>query len=69
MARGRDRSVRGHAGDTCISAPTTCSACRFAVSPLCETHEAVRTLRRADRHGYHLPWLRRMRVTLAAIST
>ena len=33
---------------------------RFAVSPLCETHEAVRTLRRADRHGYHTPWLRRM---------
>ncbi|MGW7517567.1 DUF5937 family protein [Streptomyces sp. NPDC054796] len=35
--------------------------CRFAVSPLCETHEAVRTLRRTERHGYHLPWLRRMR--------
>jgi DNA-binding transcriptional ArsR family regulator len=34
--------------------------CRFAVSPLCETHEAVRTLRRTERHGYHLPWLRRI---------
>ena len=35
--------------------------CRFAISPLLETHEAIRTLRRADRHGYHQPWLRRMR--------
>ncbi|GAA1248048.1 DUF5937 family protein [Kitasatospora nipponensis] len=35
--------------------------CRFAFSPLCETHEAVRTLRRARRHGYHQPWLRRVR--------
>ncbi|HEY3501816.1 MAG TPA: DUF5937 family protein [Actinocatenispora sp.] len=33
--------------------------CRFATSPLCETHEAVRTLRRTDRHAYHVPWLRR----------
>ncbi|MCR8577587.1 ArsR/SmtB family transcription factor [Streptomyces sp. Isolate_219] len=40
---------------------------RFAVSPLCETHEAVRTLRHADRHGYHTPWLRRMRETLAGL--
>ncbi|MEJ8652875.1 DUF5937 family protein [Streptomyces sp. MS1.AVA.3] len=40
---------------------------RFAVSALCETHEAVRTLRRADRHGYHTPWLRRMRETLAGL--
>ncbi|MEV7416946.1 DUF5937 family protein [Streptomyces sp. NPDC089919] len=32
--------------------------CRFAVSPRWETHEAVRTLRRPARHGYHLPWLR-----------
>lgn len=40
---------------------------RFAVSPLCETHEAVRTLRRADRHGYHTPWLRRMRAALAEL--
>ncbi|BCJ35646.1 transcriptional regulator [Actinocatenispora thailandica] len=35
--------------------------CRFALSPLCETHEAVRTLRRSARHAYHLPWLRRTR--------
>ncbi|MDN5383946.1 DUF5937 family protein [Streptomyces sp. LB8] len=35
--------------------------CRFAVSPLWETQEAVRTLRRPDRHGYHTPWLRRIR--------
>ncbi|MEU6327824.1 DUF5937 family protein [Streptomyces sp. NPDC047049] len=40
---------------------------RFAVSPLCETHEAVRTLRHADRHGYHTPWLRRMREKLAGL--
>src|SRR5205807_2289840 len=39
--------------------------CRFAVSPLCETHEAVRTLARPERHGYHLPWLRRMRSAIA----
>ncbi|MEW1721930.1 DUF5937 family protein [Streptomyces sp. NPDC093109] len=35
--------------------------CRFAVSPLWETQEAVRTLARPERHGYHLPWLRRIR--------
>lgn len=35
--------------------------CRFAISPLWETQEAIRTLRRPDRHGYHLPWLRRIR--------
>ncbi|UNO39888.1 DUF5937 family protein [Streptomyces sp. MST-110588] len=40
---------------------------RFAVSPLCETHEAVRMLRRTDRHGYHLPWLRRMRAAVAGL--
>ncbi|MFG2894271.1 DUF5937 family protein [Streptomyces sp. NPDC048248] len=40
---------------------------RFAISPLCETHEAVRTLRRTDRHGYHLPWLRRMREAVAGL--
>lgn len=34
---------------------------RFAVSPLWETHEAVRTLKRPDRHGYHQPWLDRIR--------
>ncbi len=41
--------------------------CRFAVSPLCETHEAVRTLRRRGRHGYHRPWLRRMREAVAGL--
>ncbi|MGH4033730.1 DUF5937 family protein [Actinomycetota bacterium Odt1-20B] len=34
--------------------------CRFAVSPLWETQEAVRTLKRPDRHGYHPHWLRRV---------
>ncbi|MEO3764526.1 DUF5937 family protein [Streptomyces sp. B8F3] len=34
--------------------------CRFAVSPVFETHEAIRTLRRTERHGYHRPWLRRL---------
>ncbi|GHD97254.1 ArsR/SmtB family transcription factor [Streptomyces naganishii] len=34
--------------------------CRFAVSPLWETQEAVRTLGRPDRHGYHPHWLRRI---------
>lgn len=35
--------------------------CRFALSPAWETQEAVRTLNRPDRQGYHLPWLRRIR--------
>lgn len=35
--------------------------CRFAVSPLWETQEAVRTLARPDRQGYHPRWLRRIR--------
>jgi DNA-binding transcriptional ArsR family regulator len=34
--------------------------CRFALSPLWETTNAVRTLAEPDRHGYHLPWLRRV---------
>lgn len=38
--------------------------CRFAISPLCQTHEALRMLRRPARHGYHRAWLRRMRRTL-----
>ncbi|MBH5337059.1 helix-turn-helix domain-containing protein [Streptomyces pactum] len=41
--------------------------CRFAVSPLGQTHEAVRVLRRPWRHGYHLPWLRRIRGALAGL--
>lgn len=34
---------------------------RFAVSPLWETHSAVRVLARPGQQGYHLPWLRRIR--------
>jgi DNA-binding transcriptional ArsR family regulator len=41
--------------------------CRFAISPLCQTHEALRMLRRPARHGYHRTWLRRMRRTLAGL--
>lgn len=33
---------------------------RFAVSPLWETHCAVRVLARPHQQGYHLPWLRRI---------
>ncbi|MCX4660021.1 ArsR/SmtB family transcription factor [Streptomyces uncialis] len=36
-------------------------ASRFAISPLWETQEAVRTLKRPDRHGYHPRWLRRIK--------
>ncbi|MCL7428129.1 DUF5937 family protein [Streptomyces sp. YS415] len=41
--------------------------CRFAISPLCQTHEALRLLRRPARHGYHRGWLRRVRRTVAAL--
>lgn len=41
--------------------------CRFAVSPLWETQEAVRTLKRPDRLGYHAPWLRRIRAAAAGL--
>ncbi|MDQ0774444.1 DNA-binding transcriptional ArsR family regulator [Streptomyces aurantiacus] len=41
--------------------------CRFALSPLWETHEAVRTLRRPARQGYHSAWLRRIRTAAAAL--
>ena len=41
--------------------------CRFAISPLWETQEAVRTLDRPHRHGYHLPWLRRIRHAAAGL--
>ncbi|PGH48259.1 DUF5937 family protein [Streptomyces sp. Ru87] len=41
--------------------------CRFAVSPLWETQEAVRTLRRPDRQSHHLPWLRRIRDAAAGL--
>jgi DNA-binding transcriptional ArsR family regulator len=38
--------------------------CRFAVSPLWETTNAVRTLAEPQRHGYHLPWLRQVQPEL-----
>ncbi|MGW6025675.1 DUF5937 family protein [Streptomyces sp. NPDC055099] len=41
--------------------------CRFAVSPLWETQEAVRTLKRPERHGYHPRWLRRIRGASAGL--
>ncbi|MEU3511400.1 DUF5937 family protein [Streptomyces longwoodensis] len=41
--------------------------CRFALSPLWETQEAARTLKRPERHGYHLPWLRRRRAAVEAL--
>lgn len=41
--------------------------CRFAISPLCQTHEALRLLRRPARHGYHRSWLRRVRRTVAGL--
>jgi len=41
--------------------------CRFAVSPLWETQEAVRTLNRPARHGYHAHWLRRIRAAAAGL--
>ncbi|NBE50706.1 ArsR/SmtB family transcription factor [Streptomyces boluensis] len=41
--------------------------CRFALSPLWETQQAVRTLARPEHHGYHLPWLRRTRRAAAGL--
>lgn len=41
--------------------------CRFAISPLCQTHEALRMLRRPARHGYHRAWLRRLSRTVAGL--
>ncbi|MFJ6936622.1 DUF5937 family protein [Streptomyces sp. NPDC101132] len=41
--------------------------CRFALSPRWETQEAVRTLQRPGRHGYHLPWLRAIRASAASL--
>ncbi|MFF7560021.1 DUF5937 family protein [Streptomyces pseudovenezuelae] len=41
--------------------------CRFAVSPLCQTHEALRMLRRSARHGYHRAWLRRVAPAVAGL--
>jgi hypothetical protein len=41
--------------------------CRFAISPLCQTHEALRMLRRPARHVYHRGWLRRMRRAVSGL--
>ncbi|RFU84287.1 ArsR family transcriptional regulator [Streptomyces triticagri] len=41
--------------------------CRFAVSPLWETQEAVRMLSRPERYGYHKAWLRRIREAAAGL--
>ncbi|MEU6539439.1 DUF5937 family protein [Streptomyces sp. NPDC047000] len=41
--------------------------CRFAVSPLWETQQVVRTLKRPERHGYHPRWLRRARAAAASL--
>ncbi|MEV2244343.1 DUF5937 family protein [Streptomyces sp. NPDC049970] len=41
--------------------------CRFALSPLWETQAAVRLLAHPGAHGYHLPWLRRIREDAAAL--
>ncbi|MFD6291581.1 DUF5937 family protein [Streptomyces sp. NPDC060205] len=41
--------------------------CRFALSPLWETHAAVRTLRRPERQGYHSAWLRGIRSAAAEL--
>jgi DNA-binding transcriptional ArsR family regulator len=38
--------------------------CRFAISPLWETTNAIRTLAEPQRHGYHLPWLRQVQPEL-----
>ncbi len=47
--------------------PDDLARCRFAISPLCQTHEALRMLRRPARHGYHRAWLGRTRRTLAGL--
>jgi DNA-binding transcriptional ArsR family regulator len=41
--------------------------CRFALSPLWETTNAVRALAEPERHGYHLPWLRRVQPHLSRL--
>ncbi|MGP4050579.1 DUF5937 family protein [Streptomyces sp. 2A115] len=41
--------------------------CRFAISPLWETQEAVRTLNRPKRQGYHPRWLRRIGAAAAEL--
>jgi DNA-binding transcriptional ArsR family regulator len=41
--------------------------CRFALSPLWETMNAIRTLADPRRHGYHLPWLRQVQPQLPGL--
>ncbi|MGO4631843.1 DUF5937 family protein [Streptomyces sp. 2RAF24] len=41
---------------------------RFAISPLWETHCAVRVLARPRQQGYHLPWLRRIAEAAAGVN-
>ncbi|MEU5188612.1 DUF5937 family protein [Streptomyces klenkii] len=48
-------------------APGDLLRCRFGISPLWETHQALYTLLRPERHGYHLPWLRRGREAAAGL--
>ncbi|HET6878264.1 MAG TPA: DUF5937 family protein [Jatrophihabitans sp.] len=41
--------------------------CRFAVSPLNETTDALRALTHPGREAYHLPWQRQVRPRLSAL--
>ncbi|MYW04309.1 DUF5937 family protein [Streptomyces sp. SID3343] len=41
--------------------------CRFAISPLWETHHAIRTLIRSEGHGYHPQWVRRAREAVVGL--
>lgn len=41
--------------------------CRFALSPLWETQEVVRMLKRPERQGYHAHWLRRSGAVAAGL--
>ncbi|MCX5375783.1 DUF5937 family protein [Streptomyces sp. NBC_00091] len=47
--------------------PADLLRCRFAISPLWETQEAVRVLLRPHRQAYHLPWLSRVRSAAAGL--
>ncbi|MFH8786373.1 ArsR/SmtB family transcription factor [Streptomyces roseoverticillatus] len=48
-------------------APDDLLRCRFGISPLWETHQCLYTLLRPERHGYHLPWVRRGREAAAGL--
>jgi hypothetical protein len=41
--------------------------CRFAISPLQETMSALLVLKKPDRHGWYLPWLRDVRPVIARL--